>query len=264
MCPPLPQTPWLYSSGVADSTSTPGSPGIALNLKCRYGASVLRSRDSSRFYFRRKAKANYNMTPNDSPLDVNAVQNAANPTTPKPGKFDPARLRLNQSFEAGAVNKSSPITVRKPDRHNWFMAHPDPSYHFQTMMLDIKQDREIYLIDPDLREELALELVPRLLVPCITRQNNIFLWPVSLPDSTGRVNTWTQSAMEAVQKAMLGWIRLVANIEGGGYDVYSPRVTLDAPKWPNLTLEEMLEKAFKHHLIDSMEHPRILALLGEV
>ena len=187
-----------------------------------------------------------------------------NPAIAKPGRFDPARLRLSQAFEAGATNKTSTITAHKPDRHNWFMCHHNPDYHFQTLVLDIKADRENYLVEPELREELALELTPKLIVPCITRQHNIFLWPVSLPDSTGRVNTWTQSAMEAVQKAMCGWIRLVANMEAGGYDVYQPRVELDPPKWPNITLEEMLEKAFKHHLIDSLEHPRILALLGEV
>src|ERR1039457_6567982 len=45
-------------------------------------------------------------------------------------KFDPARFRLDQSFAAGATNKKSTITAHKPDPHNWFMAHPDPAFHF--------------------------------------------------------------------------------------------------------------------------------------
>jgi hypothetical protein len=111
-------------------------------------------------------------------------------------------------FEAGAVNKTCTITAHKPDRHSWFMAHQDPDYHFQTMVLDIKAARETYLVEPDLREELALELSPRLIIPCITRQHDVFLWAVSLPDSSGRSNTWVDSAMEAVEKAMHGWIRI--------------------------------------------------------
>jgi hypothetical protein len=190
----------------------------------------------------------------------NTPETAANPTTTKPGKFDPSRLRLNQGFEAGATTRTSPIAARKPDPHNWFMAHPDPAYHFVTMVLDIKAEREIYLVEPDLREELGHELTPKVIVPCITRQNNIFLWPVSLPSSTGRTNTWTQNALDAVQSAMRGWIRLVANIEAGGYDVHHPRVEIDPPKWPDLTLEDMLEKAFGHYLIDSLDHPRVRAL----
>jgi hypothetical protein len=194
----------------------------------------------------------------------NTVENPLNPTTTNAGRFDPARLRFSQGFEAGATNKSYPITARKPDRHCWFMAHTDPSYHFQTMVLDIKADRETYLVEPDLREELALELTPKLIVPCITRQHNVFLWPVSLPDESGRVNKWTNSAMDAVEEAMHGWIRLVANMEAGGYDTYRPRVQIDPPTWPDLTLEAMLEKAFRHYLIDTLDHPRVRALLGEV
>src|ERR1019366_7450121 len=77
-----------------------------------------------------------------------------------------------------------------------FMAHPDPAaYHFVTMVLDIKAERETYLVEPDLREELGRELTPKVIVPCITRQSNVFMWPVSLPSSTGRTNTWTQSAL---------------------------------------------------------------------
>ena len=192
------------------------------------------------------------------------AENAANPTSAKTGRFDPTRLRLAQSFAAGATTRTSPITAHKPDPHNWFMAHPDPAYHFMTMVLDIKVERETYLVEPGLREELGRELTPKVIVPCITRQSNIFLWPVSLPSSTGRTNTWTQSALDAVQEAMQGWIRLVANSEAGGYDAYHPRVQIDPPVWPDLTLEEMLEKAFGHYLIDSLDHPRVRALLGEV
>ena len=132
-------------------------------------------------------------------------ENAVNPIIAKTGRFDPTRLRLAQSFAAGATTRTSPITARKPDPHNWFMAHPDPAaYHFVTMVLDVKAEREIYLVEPGLREELGRELTPKVIVPCITRQSNVFLWPVSLPSSTGRTNSWTQSAMDAVQDAMQG------------------------------------------------------------
>ena len=207
----------------------------------------------------------------DHPLDPtdlqrpNTAESAVNPITAKTGRFDPTRLRLAQSFAAGATTRTSPITAHKPDPHNWFMAHPDPAaFHFVTMVLDVKAERENYLVEPGLREELGRELTPKVIVPCITRQSNVFLWPVSLPSSTGRTNSWTQSALDAVQDAMQNWIRLVANSEAGGYDVYHPRVQIDPPVWPDLTLEEMLEKAFGHYLIDSLDHPRVRALLGEV
>src|ERR1039458_8016708 len=122
----------------------------------------------------------------DQPLNPTNLQqsdtaeDAANPTSAKTGRFNPSRLRLSQSFAAGATTRTSPITAHKPDPHNWFMAHPDPAaYHFVTMVLDVKAEREIYLVEPDLREELGRELTPKVIVPCITRQSNVFLWPVS-------------------------------------------------------------------------------------
>ena len=52
----------------------------------------------------------------------NTAENAVNPITAKTGRFNPTRLRLAQSFAAGATTRTSPITAHKPDPHNWFMA----------------------------------------------------------------------------------------------------------------------------------------------
>jgi hypothetical protein len=184
--------------------------------------------------------------------------------TVKLSKFNPANFRLSQTFEGGATSKDSTITVHKPEKHSWFTVHPDQAYHCPALVLDLKQDRETYLIGKDLRDELAMELTPKLLVPCISRQGSIFIWPVSLPTGDGPANSWTDRALEAVKEAMSGWIRLVANMDAKGYDIVRPRVQIDLPKWPSLSLEEMLEKAFGHHLIESLDHPRIRALRGEV
>jgi hypothetical protein len=202
-------------------------------------------------------------TPVIVPDPAEAATPALNPI--QKSRFDPASLRIDQGYATGAVTRTSPITARKPDKHNWFRAHNDPSnYHLETLALDIKADRELYLVKRELHAELGLELVPRLLVPCITRQHNVFIWPVTLPDATGRSNPWTETALDAVRAAMDGWVRVVANMEAGGYDVYHPHATnIDPPEWPDLTLEDMLAKAFKNNYIASMDHPLIRRLRGE-
>src|ERR1019366_8847251 len=65
--------------------------------------------------------------------DSNSADNAVNPITAKTGNLDPTWLRLAQSFAAGATTRTSPITARKLDPHNWYTAHPDPAFHFVTM-----------------------------------------------------------------------------------------------------------------------------------
>jgi hypothetical protein len=71
------------------------------------------------------------MTPSN--IDSNSADNAVNPITAKTGNLDPTWLRLAQSFAAGATTRTSPITARKLDPHNWYTAHPDPAFHFVTM-----------------------------------------------------------------------------------------------------------------------------------
>jgi hypothetical protein len=184
---------------------------------------------------------------------------AATPPASPTSKF--ARYRADQSFATGSTTKTLPITVHKPDRFNWFTVHPDPSYQFPAMMLDLKLERETYLVAPEIQAELDGLLSPKIIVPCLTRQGACFMWPVTAPDASGRVNTWTTTAMEAVQMATKGWVRIVADMAMGGYKIYQPQVELTPIAWPDLNPDEMLEKAFHHLQIDSIDHPRVRAIL---
>ena len=77
----------------------------------------------------------------------------------RPNPFDPARLRLSQYFAASLGVKKQLLTVpvRKPAKESWVQTHPDQSYRIQTAVLELKEDREIYLVDPELWSELATE-----------------------------------------------------------------------------------------------------------
>ena len=83
------------------------------------------------------------------------------PTQPSSGEdpFDPSRLRLTQDFvQLGGVRKQVvTVPVRKPTREEFVRVHPDPAYALDTMILEFKDSREIYLLDPGLRSELATE-----------------------------------------------------------------------------------------------------------
>jgi hypothetical protein len=117
---------------------------------------------------------------------VTAADVAATMTPPKArnvsdARIDLAKLRLPQHFTAGAVEKFiTTIPIRKPDRFTFIRVHPDETYHFPTLMFDLKEERETYLVDEPLRDELAADLVPKIIFPAITRQGVLFLWPVRL------------------------------------------------------------------------------------
>src|SRR3954452_11269374 len=86
-----------------------------------------------------------------------------------PDPFDPAALRLGQDFAAtvGVKKLLTRVPVGRPGRQVFFRVHPDPDWHFPTMILELKEEREVYLVVPDMYTELLGEIVPVILYPTI-------------------------------------------------------------------------------------------------
>jgi hypothetical protein len=47
----------------------------------------------------------------------------------------------------------------------------------------------------------------------------VLLWPVALPDVSGRRNAWAETAREACELAKVSWVRLVADMSLGAYRI---------------------------------------------
>ena len=184
-----------------------------------------------------------------------------------PDPFDPGRLRLSQDFAAGLGVKKALLTVpvRKPSKEWWIQTHADPSYRLQTAVLELKEDRETYLVDPALWHELATEATfsPRALFTSITRQNVVFLWPIRLPGPDGKIDEWNRSALEAATMAEGRWLRVAANMHLGAYEVFTASADLPEPEWPDTPFNGLLRVAFKDRYIDTLEHPVLKRLRGE-
>jgi hypothetical protein len=180
--------------------------------------------------------------------------------------FDLSKLRLSQDFaeKVGAKKARIIIPVRKPSRQEFIRVHPDDSMRLETAVLELKEDRETYLVDPALWSELPGEVVPKVLFVTMNRQGVLTLWPIRLPGADGRHDAWNQSALEAARMAMKAWIRLAANMSLGGYEVYQATGDLPEPEWPELSFQEILEIGFKGKLISDLNHPAIRRLRGEI
>jgi hypothetical protein len=176
-------------------------------------------------------------------------------------------LRLSQNFAAAAGVKKiiTTVPVRKPSKEVFIRAHPDPGYRLDTLVLESKEDRETYLIAPRLWEELATEptVSSRLLVTAITRQRVLFVWPIRLPGSNGRIDEWSRSAMEAADLAREQWVRVTPNMANGAYDLGVAANHMAEPQWPELTFQEIIRIAFRNKMIDTWEHPILRRLRGE-
>jgi hypothetical protein len=184
-----------------------------------------------------------------------------------PDPYDPASLRLSHDFTALGVKKALlTVPVRKPDKTWWVRVHSDDAYMLQTAVVELKEDRETYLVTPALWPALAAEatFAPRALFTAVNRQGVHFLWPIRLPGADSRVDAWSQSALEAAQRARKGWVRIAANMALGAYEVWEATGELGEPDWPELPFKELLKLAFKGKFIDSLDHPVLRKLRGEV
>ncbi len=201
-----------------------------------------------------------------NPAALEATEQSANAT---PDPFDPAALRLTQDLGAAAGVKKALTTVpvRKPDKPWFVRAHPDEGFRLATAVIESKEGRsETYLVHRSLWPELTSEssLVPRLLITAVNRQGVVFLWPVKLPGSDGRLDEWSRSAMEAANLAGKRWVRVQANMSLGAYEISYATGELPEPEWPEQSFTELLRIAFRDKFITSRDHPILRQLRGEV
>lgn len=201
------------------------------------------------------------------PAALDAPANRIASPTAAPDLFtDLSSLRLSQDFASSVGVKKLLLTVpvRKPARE-WFV-RTHPTLRIQTAVLELKEERETYLVAPPLWSELASESTfgPRALFAAMNRQNVFFLWPVRLPGADGKLDEWSKSALEAATMAETQWVRVASNMPLGAYDVFEATADWPAPAWPELPFGDLLRIAFKGRVIDSLDHPTLRRLRGEV
>jgi hypothetical protein len=180
--------------------------------------------------------------------------------------FDLSRLRLSQNFAETVGVKKALLTVpvRKPNRQDFIRVHPSADYRFETPVLELKDERETYLVDPSLLPELPGEVVPKVLFTTINRQGVLTLWPIRLPGEDGRHDEWNRSALAAAHMAQSRWVRVAANMSLGAYEVYEAAADLPEATWPDASFQEILKIAFKTRLISGLDHSVVRRLRGEM
>jgi hypothetical protein len=178
--------------------------------------------------------------------------------------YDLSNLRLDQSFveSAGVKKLLTSIPVRKPNSQDFIRVHPDPQYRAPLGIIELRDDRETYLVAPPVARDLPGEFVMANVYTAINRQGVVQLWPVRLPAVDGRVLEWHRSAAEAAELAMQKWVRVKANMALGAYEIFEAASTIPDPEWPEQSFQDLLRIAFRDRLIDSLGHPVIKRLRG--
>ena len=179
------------------------------------------------------------------------------------GRLELGRFRLTQDFgkEIGVKKVIKVVPLRKPTKYQFVQVHG--TWVFMALVLNMKDDREMYVVDPALQDQLTAETTPMMLLPTITRQGSVLIWPIRMPRDDGRHDQWARTELEAANEARKSWVRIVANMDLGGYDVLKAVANLPDPEWPDISFDELLRIAFRDRLIESPDHPVLRRLRGE-
>jgi hypothetical protein len=178
--------------------------------------------------------------------------------------YDLSNLRLSQSFTetAGVKKLLSTVPVRKPNKQDFVRVHPNEDYRTDVLMIELKEDRESYLVCRNMVDELATEAEPFSLFTAINRQGVVFLWPVRLPAPDGKVNEWHRSLREAAETAVGKWSRVRANMSLGAYESTVAESVIADPVWPEASFQELIRIGFRDRVIDTATHAVVRRLRG--
>lgn len=180
-------------------------------------------------------------------------------------EIDIEKYRLSQEFENIGIEKPILVVpVRRPNRQEWFQVHAEEAWRMPVALIELKEDRETYLVDPRVYSDLVAECVPKYIFACQSRQRVTFIWAVKMPGSDGRLDQWSGSALQIATEYCGRWIRVVANMSLGAYEVQFTRAAFDPPVWPTEGFQSLLSKAFRGKIIHSVDHPVIKKLRGEI
>jgi hypothetical protein len=175
-------------------------------------------------------------------------------------------LAVRDTDETAAIVASvrTYVPVRKPSREQFFRIHPGQDYQLRCLVLELKEEVECIFISPTLQNALIGEkcVGQRILRLGVTRQGVAFIWPVR-PPMADRADAWASTALDAIAHAERRWTRMTADMALGGYRIAVAAVD-DEPTWPTESFGELLKIAFKNSIVDSLDHPTLRRLRGEV
>jgi hypothetical protein len=178
--------------------------------------------------------------------------------------YDLKRLRLDQRFAetVGVKKLLTTVPVRKPNPQDFIRVHPSADYHDAFAVLELKDDRELFLVVPAIAREIPGEYFMATIHTAISRQGNVFLWPIRMPGPDGKILEWHRSAAEAAALAIRQWVRVKANQNNGAYDIFVAEAVIAEPEWPKVSFQELLRIGFRDRLVDDLDHAVLKRLRG--
>jgi hypothetical protein len=204
----------------------------------------------------------------DAPVQTSRLSDLKVEEPPAPAGIPPthelskykAQSRVTVS-ETPRPSRTYAIDLRKPTDQEYVRTRSRLEVFMDCFKL--KENGRLYLFLPEIEPYLKAKHIRQYrMVLCMPfGAQTPFIWPLVVPlDDMGRV--WHESAQEAAKHAETEWIQIHA--DKGCYVAYSPPTPLPEPVWPEEDFFDLVDLAFKNSKLDSLDHPVLKRLRGEV
>jgi len=178
--------------------------------------------------------------------------------------LDLAKYRGSNTASAEAETSAGTqtnIPVKKPGKKNFFRIHPDPSYRLYDVGVIEEEGGDVYLVDAglDLPDDVTHFVSHVNLLTAVSHHGKLFVWYFKNTDTS-----WASSALRVARRAQEEWIRIKADFESGGYNIFTAPEPLRSkkPVFPSMSPEEIFTLAFDNRMIATVDHPVIQRLRG--
>jgi hypothetical protein len=171
--------------------------------------------------------------------------------------FDPALLRIDPRNETIAVKREIiNISVRKPSKFEPFRTHP--TLRINVMLCMPKKgahEGEVFLVATTTRDLLVQHVVSATLFFLMTAEGAPLVAPVPFPEEGGKEHAAHSSFRIIAARAEKQWCLAIYKKPTSSYELGTQDTDFGEPVWPDLTLAEVLEKAFRDCYIKDRTHP---------
>jgi hypothetical protein len=180
--------------------------------------------------------------------------------TPAPGT---GRKGAKQSIFVQHDRNYDHVPVRKPGDQKCIRTYPQKQWFRGAAIVEREGSKERnrpYLFSGEMAEMVSLQVKRVTLAPYVDTQLNLFLWPLK-HNSLDHPNDFNSTALHCAEMALKEWGHI---LNTGGHYAWVPSIgKWSDPEFPNLTIEEIIDKAFPgDRYVDSINHDFMQELLG--
>jgi hypothetical protein len=185
----------------------------------------------------------------DVDLDALRAEPAAPPKSSVEADYDLDALRAGPDAAATATPDFDTVLVEKPKRMKYVYVHPEYRIDVFLLLPDEAEWQYTYLLLPDVARRFPDICRKATLIPYADKENVFYLWPILLEDATGRLNSYSESALERVSQGAGQWYRYQADLAHQRYNIFASPEEIAAPVWPTGGLSHLVKAAFRGGII---------------